>query len=265
MEANPLPDFRSARVAAGGILSRKSNRLKLMEGIVVCLMAILLSFLLSGLFRAVVNLTRPENTAETISRILFEAFIALYYLFAVLPLLIGLSGMAAKMAKDASVSLAELFSPFSGGKAYRVALRSAFRFFWTVGLMILAVRGTLALFDLWIERSGVGIAVLAGFTVVGEVILWLVLAMRQFPTLSLILFCGMTVRDARSRTRSMKKRARKGGLVWLLSFLPWILLGLLTFGILLLCDILPRMCISYFLYSDQLTESVISPEVTNHE
>ena len=264
MEQTPLPDFRSARRCAGEILGERSNRLKLMEGIVVFLMPILLSVLLWELFSQILTAVDAEGAPAIVASVLFAVFLSLFQLFLTLPLFFGLTGMAAGMAGGEYVSLADLFEPFGSGKAYRQTLCLAFRLFWTAGLLILAVWGTLAFFAA-VGGGKLLPALLAGFLTVGEVIGWIVLAMRHFPTLALVQREGMSLREARKKTAGVAGRARRGGLLWAVCFLPWVLLGLLTVGILLLADIFPRMLISYFLYAGKLTDPANSLEVIPHE
>ena len=264
MEQTPLPDFRTARLRAGEILAENNNRLKLMEGIVVCLMPVLLSILLGSLFAEILAVTAPPVAAKVSAVALFSAFLALFQLFLTLPLLVGLFGLAAGMADGDHISLADLFRPFSGGRAYRRALGLSFGFFWKAGLLVLAVWGTLAFFAA-VGGGKLLPALLAGFLTVGEVIGWIVLTMRRFPVLALVLRGGLTPREARKTTAGMVRRARRGGLLWAVCFLPWVLFGLLSVGILLLADVVPRMLVSYFLFSQNLTDPAKSSEVTNHE
>ena len=57
------------------------------------------------------------------------------------------------------------------------------------------------------------------------------------------------------------------GCVFFIGFLPWLLLGICTLGLLLLWDTLPRMLITYFRYSDAINQMTIiqSEEYRNHE
>ena len=49
---------------------------------------------------------------------------------------------------------------------------------------------------------------------------------------------------------------------YMLSFLGWVLLSLLTAGVLLLIYVLPVMCFTYFILADRL-DAQITPEETN--
>ncbi len=255
MEQRALPDFRATRAKAGEILSQKSNRLKLTEAIIVCLLPVLLSVLLVQLFESVADLTLSGDAARTAAAIGFNCLLGLFHLFFTLPLLMGLFGMAAGMARGDSVSLTELFAPYANGAAYRQVLSLSLRLVLRVAALIFAVEGTLLLFRLF-GRGILALAILTAVLAVGEVIVWIALLLLRFRVLFFV--CGerMPVREANRRAARVAKRSRRGGAVWLLSFLPWILLGLLTVGILLLADVIPRMCISYFLYTEQMTETL---------
>ena len=58
----------------------------------------------------------------------------------------------------------------------------------------------------------------------------------------------------------MRPYARSVGLRYWLGYLPWLALSLLTFCILLLADVLPRMLISYFRLCRKLNEMTTNPE-----
>lgn len=264
MESKPLPDFRVARVSAGEVLSKKSNRLKLIEGIVLCLMPVLFTVLLGNVFNSVANLT-VSDVAYAVIAICFLCVSALLQLFFTVPLVVGLLGMAARMAEGEYVSLVDLFEPFSSGTRYRKAFAVSLRLFWTLGLLILVVSLTTGLYRA-IGGGRILPAILAALLSVAEVVLWIVFVfLRRFATLSFVFSRRMPLRKARRATRKMAGRSQKGGVIWSLCFLPWVLLGLLTFGILLLADVLPRMCISYYLYCNQLTENGNLPEESEHE
>ena len=263
MEQKPLPDFRDARERAGEILSRKSNRLKLIEGLVLCVMPVLLTIVLSALLGEIRRVGSWGGPANWIAALCFNVFSALFHLFLTIPLTVGLIGMAERIAEGESVSLVEIFEPFSSERAYRRAFGVAFRLFWTVGLLALAVSMTVSLLPAF--GKGWGIVFLTAVLAVGEIILWLVFVMRRFATVSFVFLRRTSFHDAKKATARMAGYYRNGGIVWILNFLPWILLGFLTVGILLLADVLPRMCISYHLYCKELIENANSSEGSDHE
>lgn len=261
MEQKPLPDFRDSRERAGEILSRKSNRLKLIEGLVLCVMPVLLTIALAILLDEVCRVGSWGDSTKWIAAICFNVFSAAFHLFLTIPLAVGLIDMAERMSNDEYVSLVEIFEPFSSGKSYRRAFGVAFRLFWTVGLLVLAVSLTVAFLPAF--GKGFGIVFLTAVLAVAEIILWLVFVMRRFATVSFVFLRQTSFGEAKRATVQMAGYSRNGGIVWLLNFIPWILLGFLTVGILLLADVLPRMCISYHLYCKELIEN--SSEGSDHE
>lgn len=263
MEQKPLPDFRDTREQAGEILSQKSNRLKLIEGIVLCVMPILLTIVLANLLWEIQQIVVWNDTAKLVATICFNLFSAVFHLFLTVPLTVGLMGLAKRMSDGEYVSLIEIFEPFSSGEAYRRAFGVAFRLFWTVGLLVLAVSLTVEFLP--VIGKGFGIALLTAILAVAEIILWLVFAMRRFVTVSFALVRGVSFRKAKKATADIAGYSRNGGIVWLLNFLPWVLLGFLTVGLLLLADVLPRMCISYHLYCKELIENANLSEGSDHE
>ena len=100
----------------------------------------------------------------------------------------------------------------------------------------------------------------AAFVVIGNVVLWLLnvawllLALRGFLRLSFLLQWRMPLLASGRANRQIAGKSFTGGGRWWLCFLPRILLGFLTVGILLVADVIPRMLISYFRYAGRMTD-----------
>ena len=73
---------------------------------------------------------------------------------------------------------------------------------------------------------------------------------------------GERIGDACRMSRRAMKGNRRLYFSYMLSFLGWVLLSLLTAGVLLLIYVLPVMCFTYFILADRL-DAQITPEETN--
>ncbi len=252
----PLPNFRDTRLDAGLILSRYGNRLKLIEAVLVCLLPIVLSVLLAQLFQILKDLSGASEALLFLMDLGTFFLLALWQLFVTLPLFWGILRMAAHMARGEEVALSMMFAPFSKRALYRKTLKISLRPFFLTVLMVLVVRWTSDLSNA-IEVTVVT-AFLFAVLIVLEVLLWLWVLLRGFLVPYYAWMLSYKPINAWWENERRKKHFSRGGRMWLVCYVPWILLGFLTVGILLLADILPRMLVSYFLYANRLTEPSIS-------
>lgn len=235
-----------------------------MEAILLLVTAAILSAFLNLVWNEVALLIAPEESALLIALYAVnEILTALFWLFVILPLLMGLLAMAAGMERGEDVPLIRVFAPFSGSGEYRRSLRLSFALFWKFLLLVTVVRLTIVFLGSFAGQSA-AVPVLIALLTVAEILLWIVLVLRQFPTLYFVYAEGLTVREAHRATATVR-RSRSAGILFWLCFLPWILLGLLTVGILLLADVFPRMCIAYFRYAQELVSNSKLSEVSNYE
>ena len=241
---------------AGEILSANGNRLLLIEAILILLLNVSLYVLLDATMYAVFN------DLLAISAISILVFTAVYgilasvlALFITLPSIVGLLYFAGKIAYGASPMLAELFEPFSSSKSYARAMHLAWGAFWRIGLLVAAASLTRVLFD-----ANFTLSVLGGLVIVIEVVIWLLLTARRFPDVAILLFSTLSAKDARRYSNLLSKHVGFCGVRFFFGFFWWILLGLLTFGVSMLWDTLPRMLIAYFCYLKKLNEMIIHSE-----
>ena len=75
---------------------------------------------------------------------------------------------------------------------------------------------------------------------------------RDFSLMAEVLVSDLSVKEAR---KAVRKRRPRGGVRFAIGFLPWILLGILTLGVMLLWEVLPSMAVAYFRYCRQLKEN----------
>ncbi len=244
-QSDSLPTADAAARSSSEVLSRCGNRLLLIE-------ALLLTVLMCGLYAVI------DGTASVFAQMLPQTRLLsfllpvgkygawfLLSLFVIFPLTVGLFRMAYRMERQQETVLAELFHFFGSTEAYGRALGLSFGFAWRVALLALIVGGTYSLADFLMLPlpAVVGVALL----LVAEIAVGILLMSRSFYTLALsIREPAASLLQCRRSSGRMYRAFRLRGVGFLLHFLPHILLGLLTFGILLLIYTLPNMLIAYF-------------------
>ncbi|MBE6529081.1 MAG: hypothetical protein E7680_00545 [Ruminococcaceae bacterium] len=247
------PDFRTAYREAGEILSRRSNRLKLVEGFLFLVTFFIFAFLLREACWQMALVLAVEQWEKVLLSIVGDLLFYGSLFLVVAPLFTGLLHMAVRMANDGDSFLIDLFYSFSSGKRYLRSLIVLFPLYWKFAVFCWFPG---ILYDAFAVIFGNAVV----FVVVGNVVLWilnviwLLLALRGFVRLSFLLQWRMPLLAACRANRQIAGRSFSGGGRWWLCFLPRILLGFLTVGILLVADVIPRMLISYFRYAGRMTE-----------
>lgn len=263
------PDFSRAWREAGAILASRGNRLILIESVILLLVSVSLYIMLYNVFfTAFAPWVWGEDAVLSVFlQVLYGVAVAALTLFVTLPSVVGGFMLAGEMERGREVMLADLFAPFSSAKRYGRALRLSWGAFWRFGLIVLAVALTLLVGkSLFPEEDPALVGLVCGLLAVIEVIVGLMLCTRRFAVMAVALYGEIPLSHARNAAENMARMCRRGGAVFFFSVVPWALLGLLTVGILLLWDTLPRMLIAYFRYCRQMNDMIIrSEEYTNHE
>ena len=165
------------------------------------------------------------------------------------PLLHGLMYMAKKMEAGDEVTVTDVFHGFSSGEAYRQGIVGTC--FGLVMLLALAWLEYRAFLLIDVLAWGNPVLSLLGIPLyIGIFLIWTFGMLHRFLSPYLILWEG----EVGASLSQMKPYARSVGFHYWRGFFPWIALSLLTFGILLLADLLPRMMIAYFRLSRKLNE-----------
>jgi len=262
------PDVFASSRRASEILASSGTRLILIEAIVLLIVAMSLHMVIVETATAVVDLLMPMGW-HALDAIVYPSMILLLLLLALfvdLPLFIGFLRLAAQIEATGEGQLATLFSSFSGKRIYRRSLRLSWGYVAWVWLLVAVAVITCAVVAVSLPEQPLLAGLLCGILVVAELALFLIPMMRAFPTLAIALDLRFSMREVRARMRWMRARMPVSGWRFLFSWLPRILLGILTFGILLIWDTLPRMAISYFVQVRRMNEMIIrSEENKEHE
>ena len=160
--------------------------------------------------------------------------------------------MAYQMEQGHEPPLTEIFYAFCNSHNYCVAQRISYPVLVRLSFLVLAeeitVLFTYPLFKgtLWgiMFEILLCVAVLAG---------WLLLTTKGF-------FQPYLEWQSPETASRMQPYAASIGKCYRVGFLPWILLSLLTFGVLLLADTLPRMLVAYFRLCNHLNELTTKSE-----
>lgn len=255
------PGFADAYREAGQILGLGGNRLLLIEAILLALLTVLLYVFLCNTYFALLGYWIGGDVLwlSIALEVLLGFLISLLTLFFTLPLLIGLFGLAGNIERGRACVLADLFAPFSSAQAYRRALVLAWGAFWRFGLIVLAVMLTCHL-GMYFFPGSLLAGLLCGVAVAIEIFVGLMLCVKRFASMAVALYEETPLSHARAAALELTRMCRTGGAIFILNLLPRILLGLLTLGVLLLWETLPRMLVAYFRYCRHMNEMIIRSE-----
>ena len=242
--------FRAANQRAGELLSQNGNRLLLIEALAVTLLFVAVYLLLNYACMAALTLFEHWNFAAHLTVTLFYLTLFAVTLFLVLPTVVGFCYLAERMQAGETPVLIDLFRFFESGERYVLALTVSGRLLWRLTAIVTVTEVTQALCVAFLP-IGFPSVLLCAFLMSAEILLGIILLLCEFPMLHLCLRYGDDNEEMEERAMlllehcSVRHAAR-----FFLGFLPQILLGLLTCGVLLIADTLPRMSIAYFEYCE---------------
>ena len=222
------------------LLGRNGNRLLLIEALAVLLLFFAMYSLLCTVFSALLHFVLGGPWSVGLAWTVFYAVLFALTLLLTLPTVLGIFQMAKQMYDGEETVLADLFYFFSSGERYRRAIRLARRFCILLFLLLISSEALYLLFSLFLPPT-IPYALLCGILIAALVLGWLMLVFTRFPLLFFAL-SGEKTAEERSVGRS---DCLFCGMRFLLRFLPGILLGLVSFGVLLLIDTLPKMLVAY--------------------
>lgn len=234
------------RRRAGEILSERGNRLLLIEALAISLVFIMLYSLMSYACAAVLFFAPGSDTLMLGVIIAHAAFTVLLTFLFTAPTLLGLFHIAQKMVAGEDAVLADLFFAFSDRHTYARAL-AVVRELLLCGACVWFVCELTYLFFVYFLPPTLLCAVWCGFLIGVEVLLGAVLLLHTYPNFyGALRYSDVPLSEARARGRACVPYPISRGRRFFVSFLPYLLLGALTVGILWIADTLPRMLIAYF-------------------
>ena len=229
------------------LLGNGAVRITLIQASLICFSPLILFFTLNTLFG---GLLIPAMGVA--GELIYWGVLALLALFLLLPLWMSLVRMAALAEAGESIYLIDVFHAYSKGAAYRTALCGAWALFWRGAILILVEEATLRLFAPLAAEHFI-MYLLCVLVMIGAAVLWIIPALKGF------LAVYGTVRPSQGLAR-MRPYARSLAIGYWKVFFPWLVLSLLTFGVLFLADTLPRMLIAYFRLCRKLNEKITQSE-----
>ena len=222
-----------ARCEADSILATGANRLLLIEAIlIVCVFVVLFTSLQS----ATAFLLAATVPNDTVASLLFWAaslaFLVLGILFAA-PVILGLFRLAEQMQAGEDPVLLDLFYFLSSRERYQQGLhitRTASR---KIATTVIAWSGIDLVWSAFVPESFLFNA-LYGMLMTAMIILCTVWLLFPYGKLYSLL------------KNQNKPLCQRGGIRFVFFFFPWILLGFISVGLLLVLDVIPRMLLTYF-------------------
>ncbi len=233
--------YANLRARAAEILSRDGNRLTLIWALVVCLLFVALYTMLGYCMAALSLLCDPA--------ILVVFYVIAVYLVArliVVPTLLGLFYIASRMTRGEETVVADLFHFLGTRSLYRYALRVTRPTVYLLVAVILCVVLTVAVFTAFVPFALLWLFVCA-LTVAVEIVGFALLLCRFYPMAAVAGRGEFAKAEFKQELRHVCPHPARRGLRFFVSFLGWLLLGLLTVGLLWIADTLPRMLVAYSL------------------
>lgn len=233
--------LRDARCEADAILATGANRLVLIEAILVlCLFAALFSSLSSALSLGLGSLIGTTDFAlRLLNDLISLSFVALVVFFAA-PVVLGVFRLGALMQAGKTPVLGDMFYYLSNCRLYLLALRTS----WIGSLKLLvAIAAIDAIGMIWtsLVPDTLLFDILSIFVI--AIVIFLYLIWLLFPYSKLYFWLQ---KDEAPKEREVYLHAPRGGVRFLWFFLPWLLLGMVSIGLLLVLDVFPRMMLTYF-------------------
>ncbi len=245
-----LPSVRLLRQSVGDVLATRENRLILIKSQILLLLFVALHVALTQV------LSQLQSILSSVSAVAYLLF-ALYVLLLVavwtlltLPAVIGFLRLAREMEQGRIAVTADLFAVFSEKHLYRESIRLSWRVLWRVFVTVLLVKATVC-FSSYYFAGNLAAGLICGIVVLFELIGGVCLIFHGFPLLAELL---EGERRLHSKRLPVFKGSIRTGVHFFTGFLPWLLLGILSYGILLLGDVVPCMAVAYFRYCRVLKE-----------
>ncbi len=233
-----------ARREADAILATGANRLLLIEAILIVCVFVALFI---SLYSATALLMSALHENEILSSLLPYALsfsCLLLGVFLVLPVVLGVFRLAEQMQAGKTPVLMDLFYFLSTRERYLQGLRITRLASIKIMLMVLTVDTLNILWSTQIPDTS-AFRLLGG--AVTALVIFLFIVWMLFPYSELYSLLRQT-----SEERPLRLG---GGLRFIWFFLPWLLLGLVSIGLLLVLDVFPRMLLTYFCDCDRAENS----------
>lgn len=235
-----------ARKNADAILATGANRLLLIEAIlIVCVFAAMFTAFYSAL-SLLLSAVLGGNT--TLSPLLSYAVLLIYLvavIFFAAPVVLGLFRLAERMQAGDAPVLMDLFYFLSSRKRYLRGLRIT----WIGSLKLVTAIVAVDTINTVLNNqpaNALSFRPFGGLTI--ALLIFLYVLWMLFPYSKL--YCLLKQEDS-IPDKYAYLRAAHGGARFVCFFLPWLLLGFVSIGILLVLDVIPRMLLTYFCECDR--------------
>ena len=241
-----------AKREADAILATNANRLLLIEALLICGVFVALYLSMTASFASLLSILSQESESLTLLLTLgYLLALGTLMLFLACPVLLGLFHLAERMQAGDAPTLGDLFYFLTSRVRYRRALSLSLAAFWKIALFVAVSGFTTEFFD-HLQKTTFLTSLCCWVLVFAELLATVALLLHRYA----VCFYALRFEDAPvSQARRMAQNdARTLGARaphFILSFLPWILLGIFSIGLLLVLDVIPRMLITYFCDCDR--------------
>ena len=245
-----MPRVFCAKARAEALLATRENRITLILGLLILMLQIPLYLALQSACELICERCLPMGDIlfSVLVNGVYGGLLALGVMLVTLPSILGFLGMAARIADGKSATVGDMLGVYASTERYTEALSLSVNHFYPLCVALLCAVLTKPLFlligtEAWVTR-------LATAAVILELAVGFVVWSARFPmTAHTNLFFS---HGERLSGTLLRRDAMRCGLRFAVSFLPSILLGILTLGIYLLWETLPKMALAYFCYVGQL-------------
>lgn len=251
-QQNRKKNLSLAKREADAILATNANRLLLIEALLICGVFVALYLSMTASFSSLLSILSQES--ESLAMLLTLGYLlalGTLMLFLACPVLLGLFHLAERMQAGDAPTLGDLFYFLTSPARYRRALTLSLAAFWKIALFVAVSGFTTELFYN-----------LPKPTFLTSLCCWVLVSAELLATVALLLhryavcfyalrFEDVPVSQARRMARNDAHTLGARAPHFVLSFLPWILLGVVSIGLLLVLDVIPRMLITYFCDCDR--------------
>lgn len=240
------------------MLAKSNIKLPLIYGILVCCLAyISLQLILASVYTAL-SFYMPQIDGDTLYMMIGNVM-NVASTFIMSPLLLGFYDLAIRLTRGQNPDFATIFKYFSSPKLLMRSWLTLIITFLPLILATIALRAVdllsaSLLSDALLPQSlQLAVSVLAA-PILSLVAFWVA---GRFYTLINIIVCGGKQSFSVCLEKALCSTRKKAGEIFLfrISFLPWILLSIGTFGVLFVIFTLPYMAIAYSQYSSYLITS----------
>ncbi len=248
------PDQGLIRRQAAELVGASGQRMSLVFSLLLALSPAGLYVLLGQSFSLLFESTQGQAPwILSLEEFVYAILLIALSVYVTLPMIKGLVRQGRAVARGEEVEVSDVFFSFSSAARYRDSIRMSFP-----GVIRICLWG--GVISLTYETAAYfsasrAVVLVGSLLIVAEGAVALLFLLRSFPVLFFYLYDDrMSPTDARRRARERCRTDYGAYVAFWLGYLPHLLLGLLTLGVLLITHVLPHMTVAYHLLCREAEE-----------